>query len=149
MADGAGVGYYEGGGNLMSLLLRVECREGGQNGDIQNVRRTNLRSYGGLVVHVCQESTNPRKGERGRNRSKLFKACNYVCIMRSKKAEPCSYEGISPPCCCSHSTESGIMLERKKILQRNPDLLASPYGQRCVTGACFLRAQSSFSTTHF
>lgn len=68
----------------------------------------------GSGVHVCQESTNPRKGERGRKRSKLFKACNYVCIMRSKKAEPCSYEGISPPCCCSHSTESGIMLERKK-----------------------------------
>lgn len=53
---------------------------------------------------------------KGRNRSKLFKACNYVCVMRRKKAEPCSYEGISPPCCCSHYTESGIMLERKKSL---------------------------------
>lgn len=60
MADGAGVGYYEGSGNLMSLLLSVGCGEGGQNGDIQYVRRTDLRSYGGLVVHVCQESTNLR-----------------------------------------------------------------------------------------
>lgn len=123
----------------MSLLLRVECREGGQNGDIQNVRRTNLRSYEGLVVHVCQESTNPRKGERGRNRSKLFKACNYVCIMRSKKAEPCSYEGISPPCCCSHSTESGIMLERKKNSSTQPRLTGvsiwAEVCHRCVFSA--------------
>lgn len=98
----------------MPLLLRVECGEGGQNGDIQNARRTNLRSYGALVVHVCQESTDVRSGERERNRSKLFKACNYVCIMRSKNAEPCSYGGITPQCCCSHCTESGLMLEGGK-----------------------------------
>lgn len=49
---------------------------------------------GGLVVHACQESTNLSYGERGRNKVRLFKACNYVCSMRSrKKPSPAVTEG--------------------------------------------------------
>lgn len=57
-------------------------------------RRTGLRSYGDLAVHACQESANICEGGRGRHNLKLFKACNYVCVMRSEKAEPCSYGEI-------------------------------------------------------
>lgn len=69
---------------------------------------------GGLVEHACQESTNLRR--KGRNKLRLFKACNYVCCMRSRrKPSPAVTEGS-----VLHTAvlKSAIMLKEKK--KKNP-----------------------------
>lgn len=78
---------------------------------------------GGLVVHACQESTNLRR--KGRNKLRLFKACNYVCSMRSRrKPSPAVTEGS-----VLHTAvlKSAIMLKGKK---------KNPWVQPRLTGVC-------------